>query len=266
MQTDLFSATGSKVKAFTLPASLFDAPVNEGLMHQALVRQQSNRRRSTAHTKSRGEVMGSTKKMFAQKHTGRARRGPVRAAGLRGGGKAFGSKKDRNYEKEMPQKMRHAALRSCLSVQAKKGAVLVLENYPETVKTKSLVALLGKLPVEQGRSLLLVTAASHAGLRLSARNITGVKTVSASYLNPEDILGSRHLIFLEEAISAAEKLFGKKESDGQPTSPTQPTQPKKTKTAKTTKTKTAKMTKTTKTTKKVVSPKNPKSESPTPHS
>jgi large subunit ribosomal protein L4 len=252
MQTDLFSATGSKLKAITLPASLFEAPVNEGLMHQALVRQQSNRRRSTAHTKSRGEVMGSTKKLFAQKHTGRARRGPVRAAGMRGGGKAFGSQKDRNYEKDMPQKMRHAALRSCLSAQAKKaGTVLVLENYPDTIKTKSLVALLGKLPVEQGRRILLVTAASHAGLRLSARNVTGVKTVSASYLNPEDVLGSRYLIFLEEAITAAEKLFGTSE------------QPKVTKTTKTSKT--TKKTTTKKPSVKKATAKTPKSESLTPN-
>ncbi len=255
MQTDLFSATGFKLKAITLPASLFEAPVNEGLMHQALVRQQSNRRRSTAHTKSRGEMMGSTKKLFAQKHTGRARRGPVRAAGLRGGGKAFGSKKDRNYVKEMPQKMRHAAIRSCLSVQAKKaGTVLVLENYPETIKTKSLVALLGKLPVEQGRRILLVTAASHAGLRLSARNVTGVKTVSASYLNPEDVLGSRYLIFLEEAIATAEKLFGKAEgAAGEEKKPA-----KKVKT-----TKTAKTTKKTTTTKKPIA-KKPTAKKPTP--
>lgn len=259
MQTDLFSAIGTKVKEFTLPASLFEAPVNNGLMHQALVRQQSNARRSTAHTKSRGEVMGSTKKMFAQKHTGKARRGPVRAVGLRGGGKAFGSKKDRNYVKDMPQKMRHAALRSCLSLQAKQeGAILVLENYPATIKTKTLSALLGKLPVEQGRRILFVTAASHESLRLSTRNITGVKTVAASYLNPADVLGSKYLIFLEEAITVAEKMFGKTESTGG--------EEKKLATAKTTKkTKTTKTSKTSKTkTKKPVVKKSPATqESPT---
>ncbi len=237
MQTDLFSATGAKLQAVTLPASLFEATINEGLMHQALVRQQSNARRSTAHTKSRGEIAGSTKKLFAQKHTGRARRGPVRAASLRGGGKAFGSKKDRNYEKDMPQKMRHAALRSCLSLQAGKKAVLVLESYPATIKTKAVAELLGKLPVEQGRRILFVTAASHEGLRLSARNIAGVKTVTAAYLNPADVLGSRHLIFLQDAIGVAEKLFGgaqkKEEKDGKEEKETKKTtKTKKTTTAK----------------------------------
>lgn len=209
MQIDLYSATGSKVKAIDLPASLFDASVNWGLMHQAVVLQQSNRRRSTAHTKSRAEVMGSTKKMFAQKHTGRARRGPVRSPVLRGGGKAFGSKKDRNYEKDMPKKMRHAALRSCLSAQAQKGALLALENYPEAIKTSTMAGLLKKLPVEMGRRILFVTGGAHKGLEFSARNIAGVKTITAAYLNPEDILNSRHVIFLEEAIAKAEALFGK---------------------------------------------------------
>lgn len=236
MQTDLFSATGAKIKAVTLPEALFAAPVNQGLMHQALVRQQSNARRSTAHTKSRGEVMGSTKKMFAQKHTGRARRGPVRAAGLRGGGKAFGSKKDRNYIKEMPRKMRHAALCSCLSLQASQQAVLVLESYPDTIKTQTAAALLRKLPVEQGRRILFVTAVAHSGLRLSARNIAGVKTITAAYLNPADVLAARHVIFLQDALEVAEKLFGAQhesqhvpEQQEMPEAEQKKKQPKKTK-------------------------------------
>jgi large subunit ribosomal protein L4 len=211
MQIDVYSATGSKVKSLDLPASLFGSEVNWGLMHQAVVMQQSNRRQSPAHVKTRGEVQGSTKKMFSQKHTGQARRGPVRSPTLRGGGKAFGPRNDKNYTKDMPRQMRHAAMRSALSLQAGKNAVIGIDNYPETIKTKAVSDLLKKLPVEYGRKILVVTPGKHKALGLSARNIAGVKTVDASYLNVEDVLNARHVIFLTEAIKKADEIFGKKE-------------------------------------------------------
>lgn len=212
MQIDIFSATGSKVKSLDLPASLFEAPVNWGLMHQAVVMQQSNARQGGAHVKTRGEVMGSTRKLFAQKHTGRARSGPVRSPTHRGGGKAFGPRNTQNFIKDMPKKMRHAALRSALSLQAGKNAVLGLEAYPDEVKTKTVAGLLQKMPVDIGRRILLVTPGAHNALYLSARNIVGVKTVAAAYLNIEDVLNARHVIFLTDAIIKAEEIFGKKEA------------------------------------------------------
>src|SRR3989344_4642016 len=213
MTIDLFSSTGTKVKTMELPSSLFHAPGNWGLMHQAVLPQQANGRQSAAHVKTRGEVQGSTRKMFTQKHTGRARRGPVRSPLLRGGGKTFGPRNTQNYVTRMPKKMRHAALRSCLAVQAGNGAILALESYPDTVKTKTLATLLQKLPLQHGRRILLVSSSRHSSLLLSARNIPTVKTVQAGYLNPEDILNSRHIIFLVDALSEADKMFGKVKSD-----------------------------------------------------
>ncbi len=207
MTIDVYTATGTKKGTATLPASIFEAPINEGLMHQALVRQQSNRRQATAHTKSRGEVQGSTRKLFQQKGTGRARRGSIRSPLLRGGGKAFGSQKDRNYTKDMPRKMRRMALLSCLSLQAKNGAILGLEGYPDAIKTKDAATLFGKLPVELGRRILVVLPARQDSLALSVRNLPGVKTVQVPYLNPEDVLVSKHIIFLTDAIEKTEALF-----------------------------------------------------------
>lgn len=209
MKIDVFSLTGAKVTSLELPASLFEAAINRGLMHQAVVRQQSNRRQSAAHVLTRGEVQGSTRKLFAQKHTGRARRGPVRSPVLRGGGKAFGPRNVINYEKMMPKQMRHAALRSCLSAQAKKGAIFGLESAPQSIKTKVIAELLKKLPIEQGRRVLVVTAGEQKHLERSARNIPSVTTVRAAYLNPESILNARSILFLVDAIKEAEKLFGK---------------------------------------------------------
>lgn len=212
MQIDVFSPTGAKVKSMDLPASLFGSEVNYGLMHQALVMQQSNARQSPAHVKTRGEIAGSTKKMFAQKHTGRARSGPLRSPTHKGGGKAFGPRNTQNPTKDMPKKMRHAALRSALSMQAGKKAVFGVENFPDSIKTSAVSALLKKMPVEYGRKILVVTPTAHNALYLSARNISGVKTITAGYLNVEDVLNARHLIFLTDAIAQAETLFGKKEA------------------------------------------------------
>lgn len=211
MKIDVFSATGTKTKSMDLPASLFESEANWGLMHQAVIMQQANRRQSAAHVQTRGEIQGSTRKLYAQKHTGQARRGSVRSPLLRGGGKAFGPRNVINYVQDMPQKMRHAALRSSLSAVAAKGSILAIESYPDTVSTKDLAALIKKLPVQYGRKILLVSPSAHKSLQLSARNVPSLKTVRAAYLNAEDVLGSMYIIFLVDAIEEADKIFGKKD-------------------------------------------------------
>ena len=210
MTIDVFSSTGTKGKQLTLPASLFGAEVNYGLMHQAVVRAQSSRRQSPAHVLTRSEVSGSTKKLFEQKHTGRARRGDIRSPTLRGGGKAFGPRNVKNYEKDMPKKMRHAALRSSLSLQAGKGTIVALESFGDAIKTKTLVTLLAKMSIKDVRNVLIVSKGVSKPLVLSARNVPGVTVTPASYLNPEAVLHARHLIFLVDAIDEADALFGKK--------------------------------------------------------
>jgi len=212
MTIDVFTATGTKKGTIELPASLFEVPVSLGLLHQAVMLQQSNRRTSIAHAKSRSEIRGSTRKLYAQKGTGRARRGAIRSNILRGGNKAFGPKSNANFEKHMPHEMRRSALLGSLSVQAKRGAILGLENYPTTVKTKDAHALLSKLPVDIGRRILVVLSEQHPGLTLSTRNIPAVRTILAQYLNPEDVLNARHVIFLVDAIKKTEEIFGKRKS------------------------------------------------------
>lgn len=211
MTIDVYTATGEKQGTLELPAALFGAPINMGLMHQAVTMQQSNRRAAIAHTKTRGEIRGSTRKLFPQKGTGRARRGSVRSPLLKGGNKAFGPKNNANFIKKMPRGMRRAALLSCLSAQAKAGVILGLASYPDTVKTKAAAMLLQKLPVEFGRPILVVTPGPHRGLMLSVRNLPRVKAIMAAYLNPEDILKAHRLIFLTEAIAKAEEVFGKRD-------------------------------------------------------
>jgi large subunit ribosomal protein L4 len=208
MNIDVYTATGTKKGTATLPKGLFEAPVNEGLMHQAVVRAQSNKRKSISFVKRRGDIRGSTRKLYQQKGTGRARRGSVRSPILRGGSKSFGPSKLANYVKEMPKKMRRASLFSALSAQAKAGTIIGLENYPDAIKTKDAIKMLEKMPVDLGRKILIVTAAHHPSLIKSVANISGVTPVMAQYLNPLDVLGSRHIIFLVDALKKSEEIFG----------------------------------------------------------
>lgn len=217
MNYTVYSLTGEKKGTQALSEALFGAKLQKGLMHQAFVMQQSNRRQSPAHAKTRGEVVGSTKKVYQQKHTGRARRGPIRSPTVRGGGKAFGPRNERNFTKRMPKEMRHAAIRACLSFQAKREGIMGLDAFPETIKTKQVHGFLSKIPVELGRRILFVLPGAHKALQYSARNIPGVMTVDAAYLNPEQILLARNVIFVGDAIARAEAIFavkqGKKTAD-----------------------------------------------------
>lgn len=207
MTIDVYTSTGTKKGTTTLPKTMFEAPVNEGLMHQFMVMQQGNRRQAIAHTKTRGEISGSSKKLFQQKGTGRARRGSSRANILRGGNKSFGPRSDRNFRTTMPRKMRRAALLSALSKQANAGVMLGLEGYGDDVKTKSFQSLLTKLPLSIGRKTLFVLPEKHKGIEMSARNIPGVKTILVGYLNVEDILSSYHIVFVGDALKKSESLF-----------------------------------------------------------
>ncbi len=211
MTIDVYTAKGTKEGTATLPKTLFEAPINEGLMHQAVVRVQSNERSAIAHTKSRGEIRGSTRKLFQQKGSGRARRGSVRSPVLRGGNKAFGPRSVANFVKNMPRKMRRAALLSALSYQAKNGSIVGLKDYPSAIKTKDAIKLLEKMPVDIGRRILIVTPSRHDELTLSVRNIPGVRVIMAQYVNPVDVLGSRHIVFMVDALKEMERTFGNNE-------------------------------------------------------
>lgn len=207
MTIDVYTSAGVKKGTAELPSALFGAPISTGLMHQAVMQQQGNRRAAIAHVKTRSEIRGSTRKISPQKGTGRARRGSIRSPLLRGGNKAFGPRNVANFTKNMPHSMRRAALISSLSYQAKRGVIVGLENYPETVKTKQAFTLLQKLPVAIGRPILFVLPERHNGLMLSVRNIPRVKTLLVNYLNPEDILHAAHVIFFTEALKKAEEIF-----------------------------------------------------------
>jgi large subunit ribosomal protein L4 len=205
MKAPLYSQDGKQNGEIELPAELFAAKVNEHLVHLALVRQHANARTPAAHTLRRGEVAGSTAKLFRQKGTGRARVGDRRSSIRRGGGVAWGPRNTANYEKDLPKKARRGALASALSRKASDKKVFVLEAWTqEKAKTKDFEALKAKLPA--GRSLLVVHT-QNANLAKSARNLKYTKSLAVSVLNIHDLTKYDQILFEKAALTEATKLF-----------------------------------------------------------
>lgn len=218
MQVQVYNLKGEVVSQIEIGDDVFGVPFNEAVVHQALVRQLANRRQGTADTKTRGEVRGSTRKLFAQKHTGRARRGDKRSPLLRGGGVAFGPH-PRSYRQAMPKKMRRLALRCVLSAKVSDGEVKVVDRLElDEPKTKGILDILLSLGV--GTSALIATAGTEANVVKSARNLLGVKTTPASLLNVADLLSYRTLIVTVAAVRRMEELWGQKPTQEVATSAT----------------------------------------------
>lgn len=206
MEVPVLNMDGEEVNEIELPAEIFEAKINRGLMHQALVRQLANARLGTHNTKTRSEVRYSTRKIYRQKGTGRARHGSRRAPIFVGGGIAHGPK-PRKYTKKMPRQMRRAALRSALSAKAKAGDILVLNEVTmEQPKTREMVAFVRRLAGD--RSVLLLMADRDENVELSARNIPDVKTLRATYLNIRDLLGFEKIIMPLAALETIDGFLG----------------------------------------------------------
>jgi large subunit ribosomal protein L4 len=198
MEVSVLNTSGQEVGRIELPASIFSAKVNRGLMHQALVYQLVNARRGTHKAKTRGEVNRTTAKMYKQKGTGRARHGSKKAPIFVGGGVAHGPL-PRDYTKRMPRKMRRAALRSALTVKAGDGNVVVLDDLQLLApKTKDMVGIVSRLVGTQ--SALVLLPGQNMNVELSARNLPQVKALRAHYLNMRDLLGHDKLVLPLSAL------------------------------------------------------------------
>lgn len=205
MKAPLYSQDGKKTGDIALPASLFDAKVNEHLVHLALVRQHANKRISSAHTLRRGEVTRSTVKIMRQKGSGRARKGDRGSPILRGGGAAWGPRNDRNWTKTMPKKARRGALASSLTAKAQNSKITILESFVlDTPKTKTFEKLNAALPAHRS---LLVVHNRNATLVKSARNLEHVKPLLVNLLNIHDLTKYDQILFEKTALEEAEKIF-----------------------------------------------------------
>jgi large subunit ribosomal protein L4 len=188
---------------------VFNVPLNEAVVHQAVVRQRANARQGTASTKTRSEVSGSTRKLFRQKGTGFARAGSRRSPLRRGGGIVFGPK-PRDYRQAMPKKMRQLALRCALSAKARDEELKVIAELKVEPKTKQMAEILAALGADS--SALVVTSEPQENVIKAARNLEGVKTMPANLLNVLDILSHKMVLMTVSAVRKAEELWGEKKT------------------------------------------------------
>ena len=206
MQIPVYDMSGKELRKIEISDAVFGVPFNETLVHQVMVGQQANARQGTAATKTRGEVRGSTRKLYRQKGTGYARAGSKKSPIRRGGGVTFGPH-PRSYRQDLPKKMRRLALKCVLSAKAADGELKVLEKWDFTEpKTKQMATALTALGID--KSALIVTPEPDENVIKSARNIQKIKTLPAHILNVNEILSYRTLLMTEEAVRLAEKLWG----------------------------------------------------------
>jgi large subunit ribosomal protein L4 len=206
MELTVINTNGEAVGSVELPAYIFEAKVNRGLMHQALVRQMANKRAGTHKVKGRSEVNLTGKKIYRQKGTGNARHGSKRAPIFVGGGVAHGPF-PRDYSKDMPRKMRRAAIRSALTVKAQSGDILVLDRVNlDAPKTKEMAATQRTLVGES--SALLVLGDRNENVEKSARNMTSLRALHANYLNVRDLLGHDKVLMTQDALEVIKGYLG----------------------------------------------------------
>jgi large subunit ribosomal protein L4 len=207
VKAPVYDLKGEVVEQMELSDSVFALPFNEAVVHQAMVRQLANERQGTASTRDRGEVSGSTRKLYAQKHTGRARRGNIKSPLLRGGGVVFGPK-PRSYRQSMPKKMRKLALKCLLSAKIREGNMrLVQELDFEEPKTKAMINVLSSLGIDS--PALIVTAQSAPNVIKSAANLAEVKVVPSALINVLDLLSYEMLVATVPAVHSIEEIWGK---------------------------------------------------------
>jgi large subunit ribosomal protein L4 len=206
MKLPVHDTTGKETETIDVDDGVFGIEPNEPVVHQALVTSQANKRVGSATTKTRGEVSYSTKKIRAQKGTGRSRQGSIGAPQHRHGGIVFGPR-PRSYAKDLPKKMRRLAIRSVLSAKAADGSLRVVKDLGvDKPGTKQFAGVLKALGFE--RSVLVVTAAQDANVKASTGNLPNVSLLPAAYLNVADMLSSQGLLMTVDAVRGAEAIWG----------------------------------------------------------
>ena len=206
MKVSVFNMAGKEVNSVDLPASIFEAKINRDLMHQALVRQLANARQGTHKAKGRSEVNRTGAKAYRQKGTGNARHGSKKAPIFVGGGVAHGPL-PRKYVKQMPRKMRRAALRSALSVKAGNDAIVLVDELTmDAPKTRDMKQFVQTLVANE--SALVLLPGRDVNVEKSAHNLSDVKALRASYLNIRDLLGYDKIVMPLAALDVLTNILG----------------------------------------------------------
>lgn len=198
---DVINMQGDKVSQTELSDAIFNVPIKPAVMHQVVKAQMAGRRAGTAMVKNRSDVTGSTRKLYRQKGTGRARKGDVKSPLLRGGGVIFGPH-PRSFAQKVPKKVRKLALKMALTSKLQEAELLVLDQLElPQIKTKEFISTIQALAAANA---LFVTSEGNRNLEMSARNVPGVKIMRFEGLNVYDILKYEKLVLLQGAIKGIE--------------------------------------------------------------
>ena len=200
---DVFNMKREKVGSIDLADEVFGAEVREHLFYEVVKAQLASKRQGTQAAKNRSAVSGSTKKLYKQKGTGRARHGSIRAPVYVGGGQAH-PPRPRDWSYEPPRRVRALALTSALSKFGKEGRLLVVDRFdlPE-IKTKKLVEALEQLKAQE--KTLVVDSGENERLKLSIRNCKGHQFLPPEGVNVYDLLRHDTLILSKDAAKKLEE-------------------------------------------------------------
>jgi large subunit ribosomal protein L4 len=210
-KASLYNIQAEKIKDITLDKAIFEAKINEKLIAQSVKIFQHNQRAAHAIAKHRGEVAGTTKKMYAQKGTGNARHSTAKAPQFVGGGSAHGPRGDQKTPQHFSQKLRQSALRSVLSKFADNKAILVIDKLSTIeAKTKSATTFISKLGKQNellanSRKIGIITSRSLDSVKRAFGNIPQITILSAKSLNSYDLSRQNYLMFTATALKLLSK-------------------------------------------------------------
>ena len=201
----VYNMEGAQVGTIELSDSIFAVPVNEHLVHQAVVAQLAAKRQGTQKAKTRGEVSGGGRKPWRQKGTGHARQGSIRAPQWKGGGVVF-APVPRDYSFKMNKKEKRAALKSALTDKVQNNSIVVVDELKfDEIKTKRFAEVMNNLKAT--RKALVVLADNDQNVVLSARNLAEANTTLTNTLNVYDIVNARTLVLTKDAVAKIEEVY-----------------------------------------------------------
>jgi large subunit ribosomal protein L4 len=199
IEVPVYNQAGSKVDTIQVDEGKLGGEVRRNLLKQAIVMYQANKRQGTVRTLARGEVAGSTRKMFRQKGTGNARTGGIRNPIKKGGGHAK-QKRPKDWRQDMPKKARQLATKSALLMKFQAAEVRVVDNIAvgDAPKTKAIAQMYKALGID--RSCLFALAERNENLEKSARNLDRTKLTTVAKLNALDVLQHRTLLMTRAGV------------------------------------------------------------------
>lgn len=208
VKVEVYDVKGKVVENMNLPKEIFGVDINNPLMAQAVRVYLQNQRRGTSRTKSRGEVSISTRKIYRQKGTGRARHGAASAPIFVGGGIAHGPK-PRDFSLSLPKKMRKAALFSALSSKIKDGEIKALSGLEKIEpRTKKMAEVIKAMKLT-GKILLVIPDSKQENVVRAGRNIQDVRVMSANLINTYEVLNNKQIIFMKDSIESLRTTYFK---------------------------------------------------------